>query len=326
MNDSIITTDNSNIAELRSQYPDGLHFVVGDTHGEWKTLEKLMDNILFDPAKDHVYFVGDYNDGGNVKLLLTYISRYYAADYNAPGFHLIRGNHELYELYPEYALENLPEIIVVRGKEMNYYIAHAGMVSPVFDCINQDIKTHPERNTSAYKLDEYSMRADAPFRQIIWSQRGLYSQRSYWHVWPSGDKLLENHACIIHGHTPYPYFIGRGYFSYGDNNLFWENQHIFFSEDLQGFDIDSNIKGVHWNGQTYRGLTCICLEVLDEIAKAGGGMLTTDGIRNSQNFVFYAELAHSLPIGVHGDIGKVLDASPAMSFITADNHQFALIK
>lgn len=326
MNGNIITTDNSNIASLREQYPNGLHFVVGDTHGEWQTLEALMENILFDPTKDHVYFVGDYNAGGSVKYLLTYISRYYAEDYHTPGFHLIRGNHERDELYPVYPLENLPDIIVFRGKEMNYFIAHAGMVSPVFDRINQDITEHPERGIFAYKLADYTVCFDAPFRQIIWSRRGLYSQRSYWHVWPSGDSLLTNHACIIHGHTPYSFFMGNGYFSYGDNNLFWENQHIFFSEDLQGFDIDSNIKGVFRNGQTYRGLACVCLEVLDEIAGANGGILTTDGIRNAQNFVFYAELIHSLSLGIRGDINRVLNASPAMSLITADNHQFARIE
>lgn len=96
--------------------------------------------------------------------------------------------------------------------------------------------------------------------------------------WPSESDLRMHRACIIHGHTPYCYFM-KNCFSYGDNNIFWQNQHIFFSEDLQSFDIDSNIKGRYKNGESYRGLCCICLEVFERIAEQNSGHLSIEGIR-----------------------------------------------
>ena len=109
--------EDDNILQLRSRYPEGLHFVVGDLHGEVKTLMDLMSKIQFDAEKDHVYFIGDYSSGGNETALLSYLSRYYQADTDIPGFHLIRGNHER-ELSLSYPLENLPDLYVVRGKKL----------------------------------------------------------------------------------------------------------------------------------------------------------------------------------------------------------------
>ena len=51
------------IVKMREQFREGLHFVVGDTHGCGKTLENLMKKIGFDEKKDHVYFLGDYYSG-----------------------------------------------------------------------------------------------------------------------------------------------------------------------------------------------------------------------------------------------------------------------
>ena len=167
--------DDNNIGTLREAFPDGLHFVIGDTHGEAETLRALLEKIRFDPAKDHAFFVGDYNAGGYPTMLLSYIARHYQADCSVPGFHLIRGNHER-ELCPEYALENLPDIIVWRGRQLNYYIAHAGMVSDALRLMAEDIG-QDDRITHAYRLDKSCAEYDAPLRQIVWSRRGLYSQR-----------------------------------------------------------------------------------------------------------------------------------------------------
>ena len=46
------------INRIREKYQGGLHFVVGDVHGEEKTLRSLMDIISFVPEKDHVFFCG----------------------------------------------------------------------------------------------------------------------------------------------------------------------------------------------------------------------------------------------------------------------------
>lgn len=156
----IIQIPDDNIQSIRNRYPGGLHFVVGDTHGESTTLRLLMDKIQFNPQIDHVYFLGDYNCGGNVYALLHDIAKYYQEDYAVPGFHLIRGNHER-ELYPIFELKNMPDIIVIRGTVMNYYLAHAGMVDKAFDLINKDIES-TYKPVYAYALDETVAGYDAP--------------------------------------------------------------------------------------------------------------------------------------------------------------------
>ena len=312
--------DDNNIGTLRETYPDGLHFVVGDVHGEAETLKALLEKIRFDPSKDHVYFVGDYNAGGYPTMLLSYIAGHYQADYDVPGFHLIRGNHER-ELCPEYPLANLPDIIVWRGRQLNYCLSHAGMVSEALRLIADDIR-RDDRITHAYRLDESCAGYDAPLRQIVWSRRGLYSQRGQFHVWPSESQLSDARFCIIHGHTPYCFMkYGGSHYYYGDRCLFWENQRVLFSEDLQSFDIDSNIKGHFQNGECYRGLSCLCLEVLEETAAACGGRVTLDGIRRSRNGVFsvgYVPLDYSAAFT--RDMSRILEAAPDMKTIKlADN-------
>ena len=319
MSTRIIECEDDNISVLRQQHPDGLHFVVGDTHGEWETLQALMHKIAFEPEKDHIFFVGDYNAGGDPRLLLDYLSRYYQADCRLPGFHLIRGNHE-WELYPDYPLENLPDLIVIRGNSMNYYIVHAGMVSGAFDLIREDIKHSSIGSVHAYRLDDSCAGYDAPFRQMIWSRRGLYSQKSRWRIWPSEEALSEDRACIIHGHSPYCFFMD--YYSYGANNVFWKRQHVFFSEDLHSFNLDSNIKGRFKNGEGYRGLTCLCIEVLEEISAQNSGYLSTDAICSGPNGVFSVEYKkvcrHSQT--PECSLDRILNAAPKMKTITLDSN------
>lgn len=316
--------NDDNIAEIRSRYPNGLHFVVGDTHGECNTLYALMRKIEFDPSIDHVYFLGDYNAGLNVGSLLSYIAKHYQDDHTLPGFHIIRGNHER-ELCPQYYLENHPDIMVVRGREMVYYLAHAGMVSAAFEVINKDMASRPGENVFAYKLDDCSVAYDAPLRQIIWSRNGLYSQTSHWHVWPSEVDLYKNKACIIHGHSPYCFFKHEKRFSYGENNLFWQKQHVFFCEELQSFNLDSNIKGRYENGESYRGLSCVCLEVLDEIAAANNGWLSVEGVKAAENAVFGVEYNLYHDSAPTGDINALLAAKPKMKIISLNEMELPYV-
>lgn len=303
-----------NILSLRQKYPNGLHFVVGDTHGEYATLVALMQKIEFDSQKDHVYFVGDYNAGGDSERLLEYISHYYQENPDFPGFHLIRGNHER-ELGPFFPLTNLPDVIVYKSRVMNYYIAHAGMVGDAFDLINEDIRQSAPAQNYAYALLENVAGFDAPFRQLTWSRGGLYSQRSHYHVWPSESSLHDAKACIIHGHTPFSLMIKGDYYGYGDRMLLWQNQKIWFAEDLQSFDIDSNIKGRYSEADSYRGLSCICLEILDEIAEKNNGVLTRDGIRQAENFVFAVPYRpNDLSFSIR-DLSRILNAAPKMKRI-----------
>ena len=308
-----IQSEDCNIEELRKIYPDGLHFVVGDTHCEYATLKALTEKIGFDAGKDHAYFLGDYNGGGYPGNLLKFISAFYEADYTKPGFHLIRGNHER-ELGPYFPLENMPDIIVLKMKSMVYYMVHAGMVSSAFDLINEDLAARPDNSVYLYRLSDGCVAYDAPLRQIIWSRRGLYSQRSRWRQWPSQSSLYRNRAVILHGHTPYCFLMG--YPSYGDNNLFWQNQHIWFSEDLQSFDIDANIKGRQEFGENWRGIACVCLEVVDETAGRHNDSLSVSALQNAPNAVFAAPYVPSYEDCPIGNPDSLLSTPPDMKTIS----------
>lgn len=306
-----------NIEEIRSAYPNGLHFVVGDTHGEVSTLLALMEKIRFDPNRDHVYFVGDYNRGGDVTRLLRYLSVYYREDASLPGFHLIRGNHER-ELKPVYSLENLPDMFVLKGTHLDYYIAHAGMVYSGLRLIGQDVADAPMGSVHAYRLTEEAASYDAPLRQIVWSRNGLYSQHSQQHLWPSTDLLRRYRACILHGHTPFCMLKRGDYSLYGGRSLFWKDQHIWFSEDLQSYNLDSNVKGRHDPTERYRGLTCVCLEIIEEIAAASHGKLTVEAVLSARNGVFgKAHIPECAEIE-NADIEIILRAHPNMKTISID--------
>ena len=325
----VIDCPDDNITQLRARYPDGLHFVVGDTHGAGLTLQNLLRKICFDPAKDHVYFVGDYNGGGNVQALMKVLAEHYEADYSKPGFHLIRGNHERW-CGPYYPLENLPDILVVRGKVMNYFIVHAGMLANAFDLIRQDMAAHPEQEVFAYRLSYECVQAkDSVLYELLWSRSGLYDKKNQGIRWAAKSALDPERACILHGHAPFSYFKHGDVFSYGGydhpTNLYWANQHIWFCEEMHSFNLDSDIKGKNKHGETYRGLTALCLEVCGEAAAQNGGILTADGIRKAENCAFGVPLDITHMPYENCDLSRILNARPEMKTITLDaNHHLKI--
>lgn len=65
----------------------GRDFFVGDLHGMFPALERLLERAGFDPAADRVFSVGDLIDRGpHSAAYRTWLSK--------PWFHAIRGNHE----------------------------------------------------------------------------------------------------------------------------------------------------------------------------------------------------------------------------------------
>jgi hypothetical protein len=215
----------------------------------------------------------------------------------------------------------MPDIIVLKMKNMNYYMAHAGMIGTVFDLINGDIAERPNEKSFAYRFDDKSVKRDAPLRQVIWSKNGLYSQKSHWHSWPSEESLYHNRAVIIHGHTPYCFFMDNC--SYGDDGLFWKNQHIWFSESLQSFNIDSNIKGRYEFGEGWRGISCVCLEVIDKIAGNNNCSLSSADLKKSPNGVFTAEYVPGYEACPDEFFAALFSAKPEMKTITSDKNNSA---
>ena len=71
--------------------------VVGDLHGNWNGLDRLLDDTGYQPGKDRLIFVGDYNDhppgtGGSVQLLVERLIG--LADQDRQGVVFVRGNHD----------------------------------------------------------------------------------------------------------------------------------------------------------------------------------------------------------------------------------------
>lgn len=66
---------------------DGRDFVVGDVHGCFDLLSKLLEGVKFDPKKDRLFSVGDLVDrGGASEQAIEWLEK--------PWFHAVRGNHE----------------------------------------------------------------------------------------------------------------------------------------------------------------------------------------------------------------------------------------
>ncbi|TNE29152.1 MAG: metallophosphoesterase [Alphaproteobacteria bacterium] len=65
----------------------GRDFVVGDIHGAYDLLDKALEEVNFDPAKDRLISVGDLIDRGkDSRRCLEYLEQ--------PWFYALRGNHE----------------------------------------------------------------------------------------------------------------------------------------------------------------------------------------------------------------------------------------
>lgn len=69
----------------------GRDFVVGDIHGMFAHLRRLLGEIRFDPAADRIFSVGDLVDRGPDSIMaLEWLEH--------PWFHSCRGNHEQFAL------------------------------------------------------------------------------------------------------------------------------------------------------------------------------------------------------------------------------------
>jgi serine/threonine protein phosphatase 1 len=65
----------------------GRDYVVGDIHGEFAQLERVLESLGFDPGRDRLFSVGDLIDrGADSPAALAWLRK--------PWFHAILGNHE----------------------------------------------------------------------------------------------------------------------------------------------------------------------------------------------------------------------------------------
>lgn len=65
----------------------GKDYIVGDLHGCYALLEKLLEEVRFDPAQDRLFSVGDLVDRGPDSLRCLQLL-------DEPWFYAVMGNHE----------------------------------------------------------------------------------------------------------------------------------------------------------------------------------------------------------------------------------------
>ena len=78
------------------------------------------------------------------------------------------------------------------------------------------------------------------------------------------------------------------------------------------------MKGRNAHGETYRGLSCLCLEVLEEIAARDEGAVSIEGLCAGPCPVFSQELVERWGWEPGGNIDAVLRARPEQRTIAVD--------
>lgn len=83
-------------------------YVVGDIHGWWSTLQKLLDVLPWDSRVDHLWLVGDLvNRGPDSLRVLRWAKR--MSEAMGPRFVSVLGNHDLHLLAADAGLRSPPK-------------------------------------------------------------------------------------------------------------------------------------------------------------------------------------------------------------------------
>lgn len=91
MNQPTPTTEHAPRVVRLAANGDGRDFVVGDIHGMFSALRRLLEDVSFDGARDRLLSVGDLVDRGPESAeALEWLAQ--------PWFHACRGNHEQFVL------------------------------------------------------------------------------------------------------------------------------------------------------------------------------------------------------------------------------------
>ncbi len=252
------------------------HYVIGDTHGKYALVEKLIEKLKetkkFNPQEDFVYFLGDYfgakrnNNTDSVKLMEV-LNNDYEPDLKKPGFHLLKGNHEwcshfrdhLKEVYGDIVIAALPDIVVLRLSGYTFCLSHAGMNNEIWKKIKQQL---PEEGAAEFFLNDKNLPC---FIDVV-DERGQNghtfkdkSKEIPAEYWP---KDIEN-TYFFHGHLPTtkPLSDIKGYGVYCYKNLTNDTDHgiVSFNPLRNALNIDT---GAHGRYNFPPTIACVCLEDL----------------------------------------------------------------
>lgn len=183
---------------------DHRYLVVGDLHGDWRGLKRLLERVVYAPAADRVIFVGDYNDhfpdtDGSVRLLITgLIEMHRRAPENT---FFIRGNHDFW--FAQWLLDG--------GKPERNWYEQGG---------RETLRSYGIVNESAVAIDTQDF--PPAHREFICQQVRPY--------------YLDNHVVVVHGGFANENQMARvaqrkALHRSALQDLLWDRQFIFSVDD-----------------------------------------------------------------------------------------------
>ena len=167
----------------------GRDFAVGDIHGCFSALQKVLDTVKFDPAIDRLFSVGDLVDRGpESHLVLEWLDK--------PWFHAICGNHDqmawrsaLGDPYPNVdhrrhggewldtlapdtkevmgrRLAALPLVFEVQTPNGLIGLVHASCPHDDWTLMARDCPSESDIDCYLWSIDRYRQRIDAPICNV----------------------------------------------------------------------------------------------------------------------------------------------------------------
>lgn len=208
-----------------SRNTQGRDFVVGDIHGHFTTLERMLMKVNFDPRVDRVFSVGDLIDRGpESHRCIEFLN------YN--WFHAIMGNHEkmlldaahdttIYRSWTEHNgghwWKSIPTTLRPRLREILGRLPLAFEIdTPIgrIGIVHADIPPNSSWQTfiSHLKQDEYS-------------EFALWSRQRYKQLQLMGRSLpIEGIDLVIFGHTPVEKTLHQANICYIDTGACYPNE------------------------------------------------------------------------------------------------------
>ena len=177
--------------------------VVGDIHGCYYTMQKLLDEKIRLSSDDHIYFLGDYIDRGpRSRDVLEFMLKL-----KAQGYHVffIKGNHELMLLHAMEDEQNLMHWFQNGAEET----LQSFNVPEAFRYGQDALKSIPDEICNFlsgmpwyYELKDYVLvHAGLNFDEtdVFSDTESMVWIRNYHY---DGEKV--GNKTIVHGHTPLP--------------------------------------------------------------------------------------------------------------------------
>lgn len=178
----------------------GSIYAIGDIHGCYDKLMKLMEKILkfYDPVKDTLVFLGDYIDRGPDSFPVT--EYLIGLKRQIPGIVFLRGNHE--EMLGQYLLGLDRSSYLANGgrQTLESYMAHnpgGGMQTVPRDHL------HFYSSLSLYYASEEYIFVHAGIREKV----PLEEQTSEDLLWIRSQFVHSTYNFgkkVVFGHTPFP--------------------------------------------------------------------------------------------------------------------------